>query len=204
LSFWSSSCSSQTWRALRSSRIARNSGVADRHPWGVLAALGFSLNNLSLFGLVLAVGIVVDDAIVRPSRNVETQPAHRLSPLRKPPGELMDEVLRCAHRQSPFDAPLRGYIVPGRIHRPGSRASSSASSRSQSPPQRSFLASFSLTTEAPRLLCHGCCCRTQGPISTVPAPLPCLGGRRSQGSSRPSIAAFEWLSSRFRSAPLVA
>jgi HAE1 family hydrophobic/amphiphilic exporter-1 len=30
----------------------------------VLAALGFSLNNLSLFGLVLAVGIVVDDAIV--------------------------------------------------------------------------------------------------------------------------------------------
>jgi hydrophobe/amphiphile efflux-1 (HAE1) family protein len=31
---------------------------------GVLGALGFSLNNLSLFGLVLAVGIVVDDAIV--------------------------------------------------------------------------------------------------------------------------------------------
>jgi len=31
---------------------------------GVLAALGFSINNLSLFGLVLVVGIVVDDAIV--------------------------------------------------------------------------------------------------------------------------------------------
>jgi hydrophobe/amphiphile efflux-1 (HAE1) family protein len=30
----------------------------------VLAAFGFSLNNLSLFGLVLAIGIVVDDAIV--------------------------------------------------------------------------------------------------------------------------------------------
>ena len=29
-----------------------------------MAALGFSLNNLSLFGLVLAIGIVVDDAIV--------------------------------------------------------------------------------------------------------------------------------------------
>src|SRR5262249_7940184 len=28
------------------------------------ALLGFSLNNLSLFGLVLAIGIVVDDAIV--------------------------------------------------------------------------------------------------------------------------------------------
>jgi hydrophobe/amphiphile efflux-1 (HAE1) family protein len=30
----------------------------------VMAAFGFSLNNLSLFGLVLAVGVVVDDAIV--------------------------------------------------------------------------------------------------------------------------------------------
>ena len=32
--------------------------------FGVLLAMGFSLNNLSLFGLVLAIGIVVDDAIV--------------------------------------------------------------------------------------------------------------------------------------------
>ncbi len=32
--------------------------------FGVMAALGFSLNNLTLFGLVLAIGIVVDDAIV--------------------------------------------------------------------------------------------------------------------------------------------
>jgi len=32
--------------------------------FAVMAAFGFSLNNLSLFGLVLAVGIVVDDAIV--------------------------------------------------------------------------------------------------------------------------------------------
>ena len=32
--------------------------------FSILALLGFSINNLSLFGLVLAVGIVVDDAIV--------------------------------------------------------------------------------------------------------------------------------------------
>ncbi len=32
--------------------------------FGVMQAFGFTLNNLSLFGLVLAIGIVVDDAIV--------------------------------------------------------------------------------------------------------------------------------------------
>jgi multidrug efflux pump len=32
--------------------------------FAVMAALGFSLNNLSLFGLVLAIGVTVDDAIV--------------------------------------------------------------------------------------------------------------------------------------------
>ena len=32
--------------------------------FAVMAAFGYSLNNLSLFGLVLAIGIVVDDAIV--------------------------------------------------------------------------------------------------------------------------------------------
>ena len=32
--------------------------------FAVMAMMGFSLNNISLFGLVLAIGIVVDDAIV--------------------------------------------------------------------------------------------------------------------------------------------
>src|SRR5207249_11474270 len=32
--------------------------------FAAMAVLGFSLNNLTLFGLVLAIGIVVDDAIV--------------------------------------------------------------------------------------------------------------------------------------------
>jgi len=32
--------------------------------FAVMALMGFTLNNLTLFGLVLAIGIVVDDAIV--------------------------------------------------------------------------------------------------------------------------------------------
>jgi len=32
--------------------------------FGVMAALGFTINTLSMFGLVLAIGLLVDDAIV--------------------------------------------------------------------------------------------------------------------------------------------
>lgn len=46
--------------------------------FAVMAALGFSINNLTLFGLVLAVGIVVDDAIVV-VENVERHLAAGLS-----------------------------------------------------------------------------------------------------------------------------
>jgi multidrug efflux pump len=45
----------------------------------VMALLGFSLNNLSLFGLVLAIGIVVDDAIVV-VENVERNMALGMGP----------------------------------------------------------------------------------------------------------------------------
>src|SRR5262249_18844879 len=38
--------------------------VAILGTFAVMATVGFSLNNISLFGLVLAIGIVVDDAIV--------------------------------------------------------------------------------------------------------------------------------------------
>jgi len=48
--------------------------------FAVMAAFGFSINALSLFGLVLASGIVVDDAIVV-VENVERNIGHGLSPL---------------------------------------------------------------------------------------------------------------------------
>jgi len=47
--------------------------------FAVMALLGFSLNNLTLFGLVLAIGIVVDDAIVV-LENIERQIANGLEP----------------------------------------------------------------------------------------------------------------------------
>src|SRR5688572_9802367 len=56
----------------------------------VMALLRFSLNNLSLFGLVLAIGIVVDDAIVV-VENVERLLATGLSP-RDAARKAMDEV----------------------------------------------------------------------------------------------------------------
>jgi hydrophobe/amphiphile efflux-1 (HAE1) family protein len=46
--------------------------------FAVMSALGFSINNLTLFGLVLAVGIVVDDAIVV-VENVERHLEHGMS-----------------------------------------------------------------------------------------------------------------------------
>jgi multidrug efflux pump subunit AcrB len=47
--------------------------------FAVMTALGFTLNNLTLFGLVLAIGIVVDDAIVV-LENIERQMAKGLDP----------------------------------------------------------------------------------------------------------------------------
>jgi hydrophobe/amphiphile efflux-1 (HAE1) family protein len=78
----------QNWRAAVIPLIAVP--VAIIGTFAVMAAMGFSLNNLSLFGLVLAIGIVVDDAIVV-VENVERWLAQGLSP-REAAFKAMDEV----------------------------------------------------------------------------------------------------------------
>jgi multidrug efflux pump len=58
--------------------------------FAVMAALGFTLNNLTLFGLVLAIGIVVDDAIVV-LENIERQMARGLD-VRSATIKAMEEI----------------------------------------------------------------------------------------------------------------
>jgi multidrug efflux pump len=78
----------QSWRATLIPLIAVP--VAIVGTFGVMAALGFSLNNISLFGLVLAIGIVVDDAIVV-VENVERWLNEGMAP-RDAARKAMDEV----------------------------------------------------------------------------------------------------------------
>src|SRR4029077_19400862 len=52
----------QDWRGLIPPEVGVT--LSPIGTFAVMALMGFSLNNLTLFGLVLAIGIVVDDAIV--------------------------------------------------------------------------------------------------------------------------------------------
>jgi hydrophobe/amphiphile efflux-1 (HAE1) family protein len=86
----------QNWRAALIPLIAVP--VAIVGSFAVMAALGYSLNNLSLFGLVLAIGIVVDDAIVV-VENVERWLEQGIPPreaARKAMGEVTGPVIAVA------------------------------------------------------------------------------------------------------------
>ncbi|HZL87542.1 MAG TPA: efflux RND transporter permease subunit, partial [Pirellulaceae bacterium] len=83
----------QSWRATLIPLIAVP--VAIVGTFAVMLGMGFSLNNLSLFGLVLAIGIVVDDAIVVVEA-VEHHLEHGLSPkdaARKAMGEVTGPII---------------------------------------------------------------------------------------------------------------
>jgi len=78
----------QTWRAAVIPIIAIPISLVGT--FLVMSAVGISFNTLSLFGLVLAIGIVVDDAIVV-VENVERYLAEGLSP-KEAAHKTMDEV----------------------------------------------------------------------------------------------------------------
>jgi multidrug efflux pump len=78
----------QTWRASIIPLIAVPVSIIGT--FALMLAFGFSINALSLFGLVLAIGIVVDDAIVV-VENVERNIRDGLSP-REATHKAMDEV----------------------------------------------------------------------------------------------------------------
>jgi hydrophobe/amphiphile efflux-1 (HAE1) family protein len=78
----------QTWRATIIPVVAIPISLVGT--FSILHALGISINNLSMFGLILAVGIVVDDAIVV-VENVERNMALGMQP-REAAHKTMDEV----------------------------------------------------------------------------------------------------------------
>src|SRR4029077_18091404 len=78
----------QDWKALLLPVI--DVAVSLVGTFAVMKLIGFSLNNLTLFGLVLAIGIVVDDAIVV-LENIEGWLARGLR-LRDAPIKAMDEI----------------------------------------------------------------------------------------------------------------
>ncbi len=78
----------QTWRASIIPLVAVPVSIVGT--FAILLLFGFSINTLSLFGLVLAIGIVVDDAIVV-VENVERNIEAGLSP-RDASHKAMDEV----------------------------------------------------------------------------------------------------------------
>src|SRR5439155_4685199 len=86
----------QTWRASIIPLAAVPVSLVGT--FAVMLALGFSINNLSLFGLVLAIGIVVDDAIVV-VENVERNIALGLTPVeaaRKAMSEVTGPIVATA------------------------------------------------------------------------------------------------------------
>src|SRR6202041_419469 len=97
----------QTWRASVIPLIAVPVSLVGT--FAVMHIFGFSLNALSLFGLVLAIGIVVDDAIVV-VENVERNIANGLKPVeatRQAMREVTGPVDATALGRSPALGPAR-------------------------------------------------------------------------------------------------
>ena len=105
----------QSWRATLIPLVAIPVSLIGT--FAAMSAFGFSLNNLSLFGLVLAIGIVVDDAIVV-VENIERNIEEGLSPCdaaRKAMDEVGGPVVSVA-------LVLARGLCPDRFHQRNQRA----------------------------------------------------------------------------------
>ena len=91
--------------------------------FAVMALLGYSLNNLTLFGLVLAIGIVVDDAIVV-LENIERLIATGLD-ARDATLKAMEEITGPDHRHH---ARAQRRVPADLVHSAASPANSTGSS----------------------------------------------------------------------------
>ena len=112
----------QTWRASIIPLLAVPVSIIGT--FAVLLLLGFSINTLTLFGLVLAIGIVVDDAIVvveNVERNIEAGLTPREATV---PGDARG--VGPDHRDRA--GAVRGVRADG-LHQRPHRASSTGSSR---------------------------------------------------------------------------
>ena len=102
----------QSWRATLIPMLAVP--VSLIATFAAYQALGFSINTLSLFGMVLAIGIVVDDAIVVVEAVEQNMHAHKLSPLeatRKAMGEVQGPVVAIALVLAAVFVPMA--FIPG-------------------------------------------------------------------------------------------
>ncbi|HKE96326.1 MAG TPA: multidrug efflux RND transporter permease subunit [Povalibacter sp.] len=102
----------QSWRATLVPMLAVP--VSLIATFAAYQALGFSINTLSLFGMVLAIGIVVDDAIVVVEAVEQNMHAHKLSPLeatRKAMGEVQGPVIAIALVLAAVFVPMA--FIPG-------------------------------------------------------------------------------------------
>ncbi len=93
--------------------------------FAVISAFGFSINTLTLFGLVLAIGIVVDDAIVVVENTQRHLDEEGLAP-REATRRATAEVVGPGHRHR---ARADGGVHPDRLPARASPASSTVSSR---------------------------------------------------------------------------
>ncbi len=102
----------QSWRATLIPMLAVP--VSLIATFAAYQALGFSINTLSLFGMVLAIGIVVDDAIVVVEAVEQNMHAHKLTPkeaTRKAMSEVQGPVIAIALVLSAVFVPMA--FIPG-------------------------------------------------------------------------------------------